>query len=68
MFQDDKEQLTQELYELTLEHSDLDDMIKRMSEDVYIDQLKLRRLKKRKLILKDQIEKIRSKLIPDIDA
>ncbi len=68
MFQDNNEQLQQELYELKLEHRALDEMIHRMSELVYIDQLKLRRLKRRKLTLKDQIEKISSKLIPDIDA
>lgn len=68
MFQDNNEQLKQELYELRLEHCALDEMIHRMSEEVYIDQLKLRRLKKRKLMLKDQMERIHSKLIPDIDA
>jgi hypothetical protein len=40
----------------------------RLSQDVYVDQLQLRRLKKRKLQLKDHIERLRSKLIPDMDA
>ncbi len=68
MFHDDKEHLKQELHELKLEHRALDEKIHHMTEVVYVDQLKLRRLKKRKLMLKDQIEKIHSNLIPDIDA
>jgi hypothetical protein len=53
---------------LRLEHRDLDDTIARLSEDMHVDQLQLRRLKKRKLLLKDQIAKIQSKLIPDLEA
>ncbi len=67
MFNDD-EQLHQKLFELQLEHRALDDMIHRMSDAVYVDQLQLRRLKKRKLQLKDAITRLRSRLIPDIDA
>lgn len=43
-------------------------MIARMSDAVYVDQLQLRRLKKRKLALKDQMLRIESLLIPDLDA
>ena len=56
------------LDELRLEHRDLDDVIGRLSEDPYVDQLQLRRMKKRKLYLKDLITRLESKLIPDIDA
>jgi hypothetical protein len=56
------------LQELEIEHYDLDDVIRRLSADPAQDQLQLRRLKKRKLILKDQIQKLRAKLIPDIIA
>ena len=56
------------LRELSLEHRDLDDVISRLSQDPIIDQLRIRRLKKRKLLLKDQIAKLESRLIPDLDA
>jgi hypothetical protein len=62
------EQLRNKLRELTLEHQDLDDVINHLSLDPGFDQIKLRRLKKRKLLLKDQIAVLRSKLIPDIEA
>ena len=58
----------QKLRELRIEHRDLDDVIIRMSMDVYVDELQLRRLKKRKLLLKDQITKLESELIPDMNA
>lgn len=62
------EAVRQTVKELQIEHRDLDDVIASLSETPYPDQLQLRRLKKRKLSLKDQIETLRSKLIPDIDA
>jgi hypothetical protein len=60
--------LQQKLDELRLEHRDLDDVIHHLVESAYPDQLQIKRLKKRKLRLKDQIERIESRLIPDIDA
>ena len=36
--------------------------------DIHIDELQLKRLKKRKLVLKDQILKLESQLIPDLNA
>lgn len=54
--------------ELRLEHRDLDEIIDRLSKDATMDQLLLRRLKKRKLLLKDTIERLQSQLIPDLDA
>ena len=53
---------------LESEHSDLDDVIERLAEDKPFDQLKLQRLKKRKLGLKDEIILIRSRILPDIIA
>ena len=58
----------QRLRELRIEHRDLDDVICRLSMDLYVDELQLRRLKKRKLILKDQILRLESELIPDLNA
>ena len=53
---------------LEIEHHDLDDVITRLSERPSQDQLQLRRLKKRKLFLKDSIARLRDRLIPDILA
>ena len=53
---------------LEIEHHDLDDVIARLSERPTQDQLQLRRLKKRKLFLKDSISRLRGRLIPDILA
>jgi len=64
----DVEALRARLAELVVEHRDLDDVIARISEHAPFDQLQLRRLKKRKLALKDQISKIESELLPDIIA
>ena len=56
------------LKDLRIEHRDLDDVIDRLAHDNHVDQLQLRRLKKRKLFLKDLITKIESELIPDLNA
>ena len=56
------------LRELRIEHRDLDDVICRLSLDIFVDELQLRRLKKRKLLLKDQILRLESELIPDLNA
>ena len=58
----------QRLRELRIEHRDLDDVISRLTMDIYVDELQLRRLKKRKLMLKDQIARLESELIPDMNA
>jgi hypothetical protein len=58
----------QRLRELRIEHRDLDDVICRLSLELYVDELQLRRLKKRKLLLKDQITRLESELIPDLNA
>ena len=51
-----------------LEHRVLDAAIARLVQDPLVDQLQLRRLKKRKLALKDIIAKLESRLIPDQPA
>jgi hypothetical protein len=56
------------LRELRISHRDLDDLIDRLSHDPLVDQLRIRRLKKRRLILKDMIAQLESELIPDLDA
>ena len=56
------------LRELRVDHRDLDFLIDSLSHDVTVDQLRVRRLKKRRLILKDMITQLESELIPDLDA
>jgi len=58
----------QRLRDLRIEHRDLDEVIHRLSLDIHIDQLQLKRLKKRKLGLKDQILRLESQLIPNLNA
>ena len=68
MSDEDHTELLQRLQELRIEHRDLDDVIARLALSVDLDQLQLRRLKKRKLYLKDTISRLESKLIPDLDV
>ena len=56
------------LRELRVDHRDLDYPIDSLSHDPMVDQLRIRRLKKRKLVLKDMISNLESELIPDLDA
>lgn len=58
----------EKLRQLRIEHRDLDDVITRLSMDIHVDQIQLKRLKKRKLMLKDQIERYASLMIPDLNA
>lgn len=68
MISDEQESLKLRLDALITEHRDLDSVINKMVADPMTDQLQLVRLKKRKLMFKDEIERIRSKLIPDLNA
>lgn len=75
MTDDDKDKVDRELFrnieklrQLRIEHRDLDEIIARLSMDIHVDEIQLKRLKKRKLLLKDQIERIGSQLIPDLNA
>ena len=65
---EERREIEQRIAELELEHSDLDDIIGRLAQTPAQDQLQLRRLKKKKLFLKDQLARLRDKLIPDILA
>lgn len=56
------------LRELRVSHRDLDYLIDSLSHDPIVDQLRIRRLKKRRLVLKDMIVRMESELIPDLDA
>ena len=58
----------EKLRQLRIEHRDLDDVINRLSMDFSTDELQMKRLKKRKLMLKDQIARLESQLIPDLNA
>lgn len=64
----DFEALKAQLAALKSEHRELDGMIARIAECSPFDQLQVQRLKKRKLLLKDQIAKIENELLPDIIA
>ena len=66
--EEEKAQIRERLQALEVEHHDLDDVICRLVGDPSLDRLQLQRLKKRKLMLKDQIQRLRARLIPDIIA
>ena len=61
-------QISARIAVLETEHQDLDDVIVRLAEHPSQDQLQLRRLKKRKLVLKDSISRLKILLVPDIPA
>jgi len=65
---DETERIRRQLAELRIEHRDLDDVIARLNESAPFDQLQLQRLKKRKLVIKDEIIRLESRLLPDIIA
>jgi hypothetical protein len=64
----DRAVLEAKLAELEIEHSDLDASILALQAQAHVDQIRVQRLKKRKLALKDAIAKLRSELMPDIIA
>lgn len=64
----DPSEIARKLVELKVEHRDLDQVIERLAADRSTDQLQIKRLKKRKLAIKDMITWLESKLIPDLDA
>ena len=65
---DETEDVQERLVSLRLEHRDLDDVIDQITGDAPFNQLQIKRLKKRKLMLKDEIAKLESQLLPDIIA
>lgn len=68
MMLEEQEDLQKMLEELKTEHRDMDIIIQQLSDAAPIDFLRLQRIKKRKLFLKDSISKIESMLLPDIIA
>ncbi|MDH5181716.1 MAG: DUF465 domain-containing protein [Gammaproteobacteria bacterium] len=65
---DEIQELKERLYQLQLEHRDMDELIQRLYEEAYVDQLQVSRLKRRKLQIKDAITRLESRLIPDLNA
>ena len=63
-----QEEIRSQLSVLRQEHRDLDDAINRLAEGPFVNELQLKRLKKRKLIIRDFISRLESRLIPDLDA
>lgn len=68
MTTDRSKDITHRIIELEVEHRDLDAVIQSLTQGPYQDELQLRRLKKRKLQLKDYITVLKMQLIPDIPA
>jgi hypothetical protein len=64
----DEEQIKRRIVELQTEHRDLDDAIERLSQQPGVDELRLRRLKKRRLMLRDCIARLQMELVPDNPA
>ena len=62
------EAIKRKIIDMQVEHHDLDVVITKLSENLYPDQLQLKRLKKRRLQLKDMITKLKEQLVPDILA
>jgi hypothetical protein len=60
--------LEQRILQLRIEHRDLDDVIRRLAEQPGYDQLQLQRLKRRKLLLKDQVAWLERQIDPDVPA
>lgn len=65
---DEEEELREKLVVLKREHKDLDEIIEKLMATQPVDLFQIQRLKKRKLMLKDVIQKIESGLLPDIIA
>jgi hypothetical protein len=75
MSEDSEDNVNRELFrnieklrQLRIEHRDLDQVIGQLAMDIRTDEVQMRRLKKRKLMLKDQIAKLESQAIPDLNA
>ena len=66
--EDQRHKMEQRLYELKQEHRDMDDVINRLLLTPVVEELQLKRFKKRKLLSKDTILKFENALIPDILA
>jgi hypothetical protein len=60
--------MQRQLAHLETEHRSLDDVITRIAKTPAFDQLEVQRMKKRRLMIKDEIVKLRGKILPDIIA
>lgn len=65
---DNPAEISRQLVALRIEHRDLDAAIAGLCANPRCDELQLKRMKKRKLLLKDTIARLESRLIPDLDA
>ena len=65
---DERDRLLSKIESLKVQHRDLDDIIERLARSADMDELQLRRLKRRKLLLKDEITQLERQLVPDIPA
>ena len=68
MTEPDQPSIVQTLFELRREHRELDALVTHLQATGFRDELQVTRMKKRKLLLKDAIARLESKLIPDLDA
>lgn len=68
MLEEEIDAIKRRIVELQIEHRDLDEVIERLTAEAYPDELQIRRLKKRKLALKDEITLLQMRITPDIPA
>ncbi|MGV8997143.1 MAG: YdcH family protein [Parvibaculaceae bacterium] len=68
MTEQEEQELHHALARLKEEHRDLDDAIMALEEKPLPDTLQIKRLKKRKLYLRDRIREIDDQIVPDITA
>ncbi|MBT9614411.1 MAG: YdcH family protein [Burkholderiales bacterium] len=68
MLPEEIEKIKHRIIELGIEHRDLDDAIARLTADAEPNELQIRRLKKRKLWLKDEMARLQMQITPDIRA
>jgi hypothetical protein len=64
----DRVALMERLVALKMEHRDLDDVIHRVASDPVHDELQLKRMKRRKLLIKDHIARLERQIDPDVPA
>ena len=62
------DEIKRRIIELQIEHRDLDEAIERLAMQPGVDELALRRMKKRKLQIKDSVRLLEMRLVPDIPA
>ena len=64
----EQDEIKRRIIELQVEHRDLDEAIERLAQQPGVDELALRRMKKRKLQIKDSVRLLEMRLVPDIPA